>query len=117
MECRETPALAGKAPEPGSGACDGKARAILPATAGEGRPDRPDMVRIVVRRLGAESHQQGVTDQAGTAGCSTARTVKSCSRPSRVTQVIDWPADRPISAVPIGVSTEILSCAMSASPG
>src|SRR5690606_24371450 len=51
------------------------------------------------------------------AGGSTLFTVRRWVRPSRAVQSIDWPAERPISAAPMGVRIEILPSAISASPG
>ncbi len=48
---------------------------------------------------------------------SAASTVSERRPPPGVSHSIDWLTDRPISAAPIGVSTEMLPCETSASPG
>src|SRR3546814_7095231 len=62
-----------------------------------------------------DAHGQGQSS-AG-AGCSTAITSRRCCLPSRADQVMSWPSQRPISAVPMGVRMDTLPAEMSASLG
>ena len=50
-------------------------------------------------------------------GGSTSTTLSSWRRPSRAVQEIAWPSERPIRAAPMGVITDTLAAAMSASSG
>ena len=73
---------------------------------------------VAARRADAPGRDQPVTPAArGQPARRTSSTVSRRSSPSRVSQPIDAPALRPISAAPIGVSTDTRPLAMSASAG